>query len=76
MKKKIYTAPKINVVEMSCTTIMAGSYGIEEDGTSVSGTLGSESVSSGDSWEVHTRHQESTSIVGLTTQTKSKQFAD
>lgn len=50
MKKKIYTAPKINVVEMCCTTIMAGSYGIEEDGTSVSGTLGSESVSSGDSW--------------------------
>lgn len=52
MNKKIYTAPKINVVEMSCTTIMAGSgeYRIEEDGTSVSGTLGSESVSSGDSW--------------------------
>lgn len=52
MKKKIYTAPKINVVEMCCTTIMAGSgeYRIEEDGTSVSGTLGSESVSSGDSW--------------------------
>lgn len=52
MKKKIYTAPKINVVEMCCTTIMAGSgeYKIEEDGTSVSGTLGSESVSSGDSW--------------------------
>ncbi|WP_278697215.1 hypothetical protein [Leyella stercorea] len=35
---------------MCCTTIMAGSYGIEEDGTSVSGTLGSESVGSGDSW--------------------------
>lgn len=52
MTKKIYTAPKINVVEMCCTTIMAGSgeYRIEEDGTSVSGTLGSESVSSGDSW--------------------------
>lgn len=52
MTKKIYTAPKINVVEMCCTTIMAGSgeYKIEEDGTSVSGTLGSESVSSGDSW--------------------------
>lgn len=52
MNKKIYTAPKINVVEMCCTTIMAGSgeYRIEEDGTSVSGTLGSESVSSGDSW--------------------------
>ena len=52
MKKKIYTAPKINVVEMCCTTIMAGSgeYRIEENGTSVSGTLGSESVSSGDSW--------------------------
>ena len=52
MNKKIYTAPKINVVEMCCTTIMAGSgeYKIEEDGTSVSGTLGSESVSSGDSW--------------------------
>lgn len=52
MNKKIYTAPKINVVEMCCTTIMAGSgeYRIEEDGTDVSGTLGSESVSSGDSW--------------------------
>lgn len=52
MNKKIYTAPKINVVEICCTTIMAGSgeYRIEEDGTSVSGTLGSESVSSGDSW--------------------------
>lgn len=52
MKKKIYTAPKINVVEMCCTTIMAGSgeYKIEENGTDVSGTLGSESVSSGDSW--------------------------
>ena len=52
MNKKIYTAPKINVVEMCCTSIMAGSgeYRIEEDGTSVSGTLGSESVSSGDSW--------------------------
>ncbi|RHK46021.1 hypothetical protein DW060_13410 [Leyella stercorea] len=52
MNKKIYTAPKINVVEMCCTTIMAGSgeYKIEEDGTGVSGTLGSESVSSGDSW--------------------------
>lgn len=52
MNKKIYTAPKINVVEMCCTTIMAGfgEYRIEEDGTSVSGTLGSESVSSGDSW--------------------------
>lgn len=52
MKKKIYTAPKINVVEMCCTTIMAGSgeYRIEENGTSVSGTLGCESVSSGDSW--------------------------
>ncbi|WP_417098188.1 hypothetical protein [Leyella stercorea] len=35
---------------MCCTTIMAGSYGIEEDGTDVSGTLGSESVGSGDSW--------------------------
>lgn len=52
MNKKIYTAPKINVVEMCCTTIMAGSgeYRIEENGTDVSGTLGSESVSSGDSW--------------------------
>lgn len=50
MNKKIYTAPKINVVEMCCTTIMAGSYGIEESGTDVSGTLGSESVGSGDSW--------------------------
>lgn len=52
MNKKIYTAPKINVVEMCCTTIMAGSgeYKIEENGTSVSGTLGSESVSSGDAW--------------------------
>lgn len=52
MNKKIYTAPKINVVEMCCTTIMAssGDYKIEEDGTSVSGTLGSESVGSGDSW--------------------------
>ena len=52
MKKKIYTAPKINVVEMCCTTIMAGSgeYRIEENGTDVSATLGSESVSSGDSW--------------------------
>lgn len=52
MNKKIYTAPKINVVEMCCTTIMAGSgeYRIEEDGTDVSGTLGSESVGSGDSW--------------------------
>lgn len=52
MNKKIYTAPKINVVEMCCTTIMAGSgeYRIEEDGTGVSGTLGSESVGSGDSW--------------------------
>lgn len=52
MNKKIYTAPKINVVEMCCTTIMAGSgeYKIEEDGTSVSGTLGSESVGSGDAW--------------------------
>lgn len=52
MNKKIYTAPKINVVEMSCTTIMAGSgeYKIEENGTDVSGTLGSESVGSGDSW--------------------------
>lgn len=52
MNKKIYTAPKINVVEMCCTTIMAGSgeYKIEEDGTNVSGTLGSESVSSGDAW--------------------------
>ena len=52
MNKKIYTAPKINVVEMCCTTIMAGSgeYKIEETGTDVSGTLGSESVSSGDSW--------------------------
>ena len=50
MNKKIYTAPKINVVEMCCTTIMAGSgYGIEETGTDVSGTLGSESVGSGDS---------------------------
>lgn len=52
MNKKIYTAPKINVVEMCCTTIMAGSgeYKIEETGTDVSGTLGSESVGSGDSW--------------------------
>lgn len=50
MNKKIYTAPKINVVEMCCTTIMAGSYGIEEDGTSVSGTLDGGSASSGDSW--------------------------
>lgn len=52
MNKKIYTAPKINVVEMSCTTIMAGSgeYRIEENGTDVSGTLGSESVGSGDFW--------------------------
>lgn len=52
MNKKIYTAPKINVVEMCCTTIMAGSgeYKIEEDGTNVSGTLGSESVGSGDAW--------------------------
>ncbi|WP_278908277.1 hypothetical protein [Leyella stercorea] len=39
---------------MCCTTIMAGSgYGIEEDGTDVSGTLGSESVGSGDSWAAH-----------------------
>ena len=54
MNKKIYTAPKINVVEMCCTTIMAGSgeYKIEENGTDVSGTLGSESVGSGDSWGV------------------------
>lgn len=52
MNKKIYTAPKINVVEMCCTTIMAGSgeYKIEETGTDVSGTLGSESVGSGDFW--------------------------
>lgn len=52
MNKKIYTAPKINVVEMCCTTIMAGSgeYRIEENGTDVSGTLGSESVGSDDSW--------------------------
>lgn len=51
MNKKIYTAPKINVVEMCCTTIMAGSgYGIEESGTSVSGTLDGGSASSGDSW--------------------------
>lgn len=52
MNKKIYTAPKINVVEMCCTTIMAGSgeYRIEENGTGVSGTLGSESVGSGDFW--------------------------
>lgn len=52
MNKKIYTAPKINVVEMCCTTIMAGSgeYKIEESGTDVSGTLGSESVGSGDAW--------------------------
>lgn len=52
MNKKIYTAPKINVVEMCCTTIMAGSgeYKIEENGTGVSGTLGSESVGSGDAW--------------------------
>lgn len=52
MNKKIYTAPKINVVEMCCTTIMAGSgeYKIEETGTDVSGTLGSESVGSGDAW--------------------------
>lgn len=50
MNKKIYTAPKINVVEMCCTTIMAGSYGIEEDGTSVSGTLDGGSASSGDFW--------------------------
>lgn len=52
MNKKIYTAPKINVVEMCCTTIMAGSgeYKIEENGTNVSGTLGSESVGSGDAW--------------------------
>lgn len=52
MNKKIYTAPKINVVEMCCTTIMAGSgeYKIEENGTDVSGTLGSESVGSGDAW--------------------------
>ncbi|WP_302555159.1 hypothetical protein [Leyella stercorea] len=28
----------------------SGEYKIEEDGTSVSGTLGSESVGSGDSW--------------------------
>ncbi|WP_278679854.1 hypothetical protein [Leyella stercorea] len=37
---------------MCCTTIMAGSgeYKIEETGTDVSGTLGSESVGSGDSW--------------------------
>lgn len=55
MNKKIYTAPKINVVEMCCTTIMAGSgeYKIEETGTDVSGTLGSESVGSGDSWAAH-----------------------
>lgn len=52
MNKKIYTAPKINVVEMCCTTIMAGSgeYKIEETGTDVSGTLGGGSVGSGDSW--------------------------
>ena len=52
MNKKIYTAPKINVVEMCCTTIMAGSgeSKIEMDGTSVSGTLDDGSASSGDSW--------------------------
>lgn len=52
MNKKIYTAPKINVVEMCCTTIMAGSgeYKIEETGTDVSGTLDGGSASSGDSW--------------------------
>lgn len=50
MNKKIYTAPKINVVEMCCTTIMAGSGGIEESGTSVSGTLDGGSASLGDSW--------------------------
>lgn len=52
MSKKIYTAPKINVVEMCCTTIMAGSgeYKIEDNGSSVSGKLGSESVGSGDAW--------------------------
>lgn len=52
MNKKIYTAPKINVVEMCCTTIMAGSgeSKIEMDGTSVSGTLDGGSASSGDSW--------------------------
>ncbi|WP_278855414.1 hypothetical protein [Leyella stercorea] len=35
---------------MCCTTIMAGSGGIEESGTSVSGTLDGGSASSGDSW--------------------------
>lgn len=53
MNKKIYTAPKINVVEMCCTTIMAGSgeSKIEMDGTSVSGTLDGGSASSGgDFW--------------------------
>ena len=51
MNKKIYTAPKINVVEMCCTTIMAGSGKIETNGKSVSGRLDSGSASSGgDSW--------------------------
>lgn len=51
MNKKIYTAPKINVVEMCCTTIMAGSGGgIETNETSVTGEFDSRSASSGDSW--------------------------
>ena len=50
MNKKIYTAPKINVVEMCCTTIMSCYGGIEESGTSVSGTFDGGSASSGDSW--------------------------
>ena len=54
MNKKLYTAPKINVVEMCCTTIMAGSgEGIETNGKSVTGELDSRSASSGDSWSAH-----------------------
>lgn len=52
MNKKIYIAPTITVVEMECTTIMAGSgeNKIEQNGENVSGTFGNGTVEEGDTW--------------------------
>lgn len=76
MTKKIYTAPKINIVEMSCTTIMAGSgvqlMEMERQALLLIMVTKCKQANLG----LHTLHQESTSIAGLTTQTISKQFAD
>jgi hypothetical protein len=54
MTNKIYTAPKINIVEMSCTTIMAGS-GVQlmENGTSGPSADYGDEVQASESWAAH-----------------------